>query len=152
MKSLTRNSSATHDYEIIDTRTAGIVLRWHEVKSIKSWQVNIKDAIVRLDGFLIKIHNMDIPLYARTSPTIAPHYDPRAPRALLLNKLEIKKIIMKVQKSWLHILPLELYLDLRGRIKLKIGIAQRLKKVEKKQILKEKMVARDTARELSKYR
>ncbi len=59
---------------------------------------------------------------------------------------------MKIQKSWLHILPLELYLDLRGRIKLKIGIAQRLKKVEKKQILKEKMVARDTARELSKYR
>lgn len=151
MKSITRNKSVYHDYEITDTRDAGIVLVGHEVKSIKTWQVNIKDAVVRIDHFAINIHNMDIPLYDRTSPVIAPRYDPRTPRALLLNKKELHKIILKTQKGWLQIMPLELRLNPRGRIKLKIGLAQRLKKVDKKHILKEKMIDRDMAKEAKDY-
>jgi len=151
MKSITRNKSASHDYEILDTRKAGIVLLGHEVKSIKTWQVNIKDAIIRVSDFELRIHNMDIPLYSRTSPIIAPNYDPRWVRKLLLNKSEIKKIILKTNKGSFHLVALDLHFSPRGRIKLTIWLAQRLKKVEKKQILKEKMLDRETAREIKNY-
>jgi len=67
MKIVSTNKRAYHDYEIIEKREAGIILKGHEVKSIKDGKINIKDAIVRVTPTQATILNMDIPLYQKTS-------------------------------------------------------------------------------------
>lgn len=150
MKLITKNKAAYSEYDIMDTYDAGIVLVWYEVKSIKWSHCNIKDAIVVFQGKEIMIHNMDIPLYERTSPKLVPWYQPKAPRKLLLNAKEITKIAAKTTKTWLTIVPLEVYIAWNGRIKLKIGIGKLLKKVEKKQNIKERDIKREMDREIKK--
>lgn len=148
MKLITKNKAAYSDYEILDTYTVGVVLLWHEVKSIKWSHVNIKDAIVLFVGGTLVINNMDIPLYENTSPKIAGNYQAKWRRVLLANKAERAKIAAKTTKSWLAIVPLEVFIALNWRIKLKIGIGKLLRKVEKKQILKEKDIKREMDREM----
>ncbi len=152
MKLITKNKAAYSDYEILDTYTVGIVLLWHEVKSVKWSHVNIKDAIVLYLGQDLVINNMDIPLYENTSPKIAWNYQAKGRRILLLNKTERAKIAAKTTKTWLAIVPLEVFIALNWRIKLKIGIGKLLRKVEKKQILKEKDIKREMDREMKNIR
>lgn len=148
MKLITKNKAAYSDYEILDTYTVGIVLLWHEVKSIKWSHVNIKDAIVLYVWQDLVINNMDIPLYANTAPKVAGNYEPKGKRILLLNKLERAKIAAKTTKTWLAIVPLEVFIALNGRIKLKIWIGKLLRKVEKKQVIKERDIKREMDREM----
>jgi SsrA-binding protein len=152
MKIITKNKAAYSDYEILDTYSVGIVLLWHEVKSIKWSHVNIKDAIVMVVGREIVINNMDVPLYEKTTSKVAGNYQAKWRRVLLVNKLERAKIVSKTTKTWLAIVPLEVFISLNGRIKLKIGIGKLLRKVEKKQILKEKDIKREMDREMKGLR
>jgi SsrA-binding protein len=152
MKIITKNKAAYSDYEILDTYSVGIVLLWHEVKSIKWSHVNIKDAIVMVVGREIVINNMDVPLYEKTTSKVAGNYQPKWRRVLLANTLERAKIVSKTTKTWLAIVPLEVFISLNGRIKLKIGIGKLLRKVEKKQILKEKDIKREMDREMKAFR
>lgn len=150
MKLITKNRAAYSEYDIIDTYDAGIVLLWHEVKSIKGSHCNIKDAIITFHGKTLMVNNMDVPLYERTSPKLVPWYQPKAPRKLLLNSSEITKIAAKTTKTWLVIVPLEVYISLQWRIKLKIGLGKLLKKVEKKQNIKDRDIKRDMEREIKR--
>jgi SsrA-binding protein len=72
MKSITKNKAAYHDYQIDKTYDVGIVLKGHEVKSIKLTHVNIKDSIVQLSDKELWVVGMDVPLYARTAAVLAP--------------------------------------------------------------------------------
>jgi SsrA-binding protein len=152
MKLITKNKAAYLDYDILDTYEVGIVLLWHEVKSIKWSHVNIKDAIVVVEGRALTLVNMDVPLYERTSPLIAPRYQAKGKRVLLVNKLELAKIVSKTTKTGLSIVPLELYTDKNGRIKLKIGVGKLRKKVEKKQVIKEREMKREMTKEMKQYK
>ena len=91
---------------------------------------------------------MDIPLYEKTSHIMASGYEAKGKRKLLANKKEIGKISAALDNSSNVVLPLEIYITWRGLIKLKIGIAKRIRKVEKKQILKEKDIKRQMDREM----
>jgi SsrA-binding protein len=149
MKIITKNKSAFHEYDIQQTYDVGIVLQWHEVKSIKWWYVNIKDAFVTVSERDLVIINMDIPLYKHaTLKQIWGNYQAKGKRVLLATAIERTKIVAKTTKSWLAIIPLEVYLTATWRIKLKIGIGKLLKKIEKKQILKERDLKRETDREI----
>lgn len=154
MKIITKNKSAYLDYEIIDTYTAGVVLHGYEVKSIKGSHVNIKDAIVKRDEPTrhLKIRNMDIPLYERTSPLIVPGYQPKAPRDLLVTSKELAKIVAKTTKTGNSIIPLEIQVNTRGKIVILIAVAARRKKVEKKQYIKEKEMQREMDRTIKAMR
>jgi len=155
MKIITTNRRAYHDYEFEKEYDVGIVLKWYEVKSIKSSQVNIKDAIVRVEKANWKdrelwIVNMDIPLYARTSPIMAPWYEAKGKRKLLITKKELAKLSAKTDNAGYIIIPLEVFLSKSWLIKLKIWIGKRLRKVEKKQILKEKDIKREMDRDMKR--
>ena len=152
MKLITKNKAVYSNYDIVDTYDVGIVLAWHEVKSIKGSHCNIKDAIVVFHGKELEVVHMDIPLYARTSTKLVPWYLAKAARKLLVTKAERTKIAGKTTKTGLAIMPLEVYIAWNGRIKLKIGIGKLLKKVEKKQNLKEKDIKREMDREIKKFR
>jgi len=150
MKIITTNKRAYHDYEFEKEYDVGIVLKWYEVKSIKSSQVNIKDAIVRVSSGELRIHNMDIPLYARTSPLLVPSYEAKGKRKLLITKKELAKLSSKSDNAWYVIIPLEVFLSKSWLIKLKIWIGKRMRKVEKKQILKEKDIKREMDRDMKR--
>lgn len=148
MKIITKNKFAYSDYEIIETFDAWVVLKWYEVKSIKSWKVNIKDAIVKVLFREIYITNMDIPLYERTSTVIAQNYQQKGNRKLLLKKKEITRLWERTQKTWLTVVPLEVFITKTGFIKIKIWLWKLRKKIEKKQILKEKQLDKEAKKEL----
>ena len=153
MRILARNKRASFDYDIEQKFEAGIVLLWHEVKACKMDHCTITEGIIRYDEkerslFLI---NMDIPLYSKTHPILASGYVPKHPRKLLLKQREITRLVTSTKKSGLVIIPLQLFEAKNRRIKLTIWLAKLRKKVEKKQILKEKDVDKQMRREIREY-
>lgn len=149
MKVISNNRRAYHDYEFEKEYDAGIVLKWYEVKSIKSGQVNIKDGVARIEKWELRIYNMDIPLYKKTSPAMVPGYEAKWKRKLLINKKELAKLSAKADNAWYSIIPLEVFLNKNSLVKIKIWIWRRMKKIEKKQILKEKEMGRQMEREIT---
>ncbi len=146
MQLITKNKRVYHDYEILETLEAWIILKGHEVKAIKTGQINIKDAIIRITNKEIFIINMDIPLYKKASIKQIGEYNAKGQRKLLMKGKEITKLKTKTDKTGLALLPLQVYQTKQHRIKIVVWVVKRLKKVMKKQILKE----RDTKRNMEK--
>ena len=152
MKIITKNKRAYFDYEFSTDYTAGIVLEWHEVKSIKTSRVNIQDSIVSLQNGELFLLWMDVPLYAKTSPNLVPHYQPKQKRKLLVNKKELSKIAAQLDKPWMVAVALEVFITNRGFIKIKIWIGRLKKKIEKKQILKERSQEKEMRKEAKLFK
>jgi len=152
MKIITKNRHAYHDYSFDKEYDVGIILKWHEVKSIKWSHVNIKDSIIKMDNKELWIINMDVPLYDKTSLTQIWWYVAKWRRKLLITKKELAKISAMLDKSWNTAIPLEVYLDKRWLVKLKIWIWKLMRKIEKKQILKEKDIKKQMDREIKNIR
>ncbi len=149
MKIISKNKIAYRDYNFEKTYEVWIILLWHEVKSVKMWQINIKDAIVRIQDRELWIKNMDIPLYKKTSPILAPGYQAKRDRKLLVKKKELAKMSALTDQAWNVTIPLQIYINNKWLIKLEVGIGKLMRKVEKKQILKEKDIKRDMDREIA---
>lgn len=146
MRLISKNKQAYFDYEIIDTLEAWIILQWHEVKSVKTWNINLRDSLVVINDREAYVVNIDIPLYKHTGYQTVPGYEPKGQRKLLLTKRQRTKLWERTQKTWLRIVPLQLYEDKNRRIKLKIGLWKLKKKIQKKAIIQE----RDTKREMDR--
>ena len=152
MKTLIKNKRAWFDYEITDSLEVWLVLVWHEVKSLKSGKGNLTDAIVIIQQQELWIHHLDIPLYEHASHVSVWAYEAKWKRKLLINKKELWKRYAKINKTGQHIVPIELYLNNRNRIKLKIGLAKKRKKVQKRSVLREKDTKRQMDREIKNLR
>lgn len=127
------NKKIFHDYKILETYEAGISLAGHEVKAIKSGKASLKGAYVKImneEAFLIGA--VISPYQPENTPK---DYDPQRTRKLLLKKREISKLLGK--KKGLTMVPIKLY-NKRGIIKLEIGLAQSLKKYDKRELIKKK--------------
>ena len=154
MKIIAKNKRAYFDYDIEQTREAGLILLWHEVKACKLDHCTITEAIIRLDlkERNLTLVNMDIPLYSKTQHTFAPGYLPKRPRWLLLNQKELTRIYSKLkQGNGMVVIPLEVFEANNRRLKLKIGIGKIRRKVEKKQILKERDTNKMMRKEIKEY-
>ncbi len=142
IKVVATNKNAYHNYNIIETYEAGLVLKGSEVKSIREGAVNLRDSFIRIDDGEAFIYNMYIAPY---KPASKLQHDPYRKRKLLLHKREILKLMGKVQEKGLTIIPLKLYFK-DGKAKLEIALAKGKAKYEKREAIKE----RDIKRELSK--
>jgi SsrA-binding protein len=142
IKVVATNKTAYHNYNIIETYEAGIVLKGSEVKSIREGSVNLRDSFVRINDGEAFIYNMYIAPY---KPASKLQHDPYRKRKLLLHKREILKLMGKVQEKGLTIIPTRVYLK-NGRVKIEIALAKGKAKYEKRESIKE----RDMKRELSK--
>ncbi len=142
IKVVATNKQAYHNYNIIDTYEAGLVLQGSEVKSIREGQVNLKDSFVRIDDGEAYVLNMYVAPY---KPASKLQHEPYRKRKLLLHKREILKLMGKVQEKGYTIIPTKLYFK-NGKAKLEIALAKGKAKHEKRQAIKE----RDLKRELSK--
>jgi SsrA-binding protein len=142
IESIAKNRRARHDYSIIDTYEAGLVLSGSEVKSLRDGKANLSDAygIVR-DGeiFLINLH---ISVYERASYN---NHEPTRTRKLLLHKREIGRLIGAIERQGLTLIPLELYFK-RGIAKVAIALGKGKKQHDKREDAK----ARDADREIAR--
>lgn len=151
MKLISKNKQACHNYQIEQEREAGIVLAWHEVKAIRWWLVNLTDAYIRIVDGECWIKQLEIRQYPHANIKQLGSYEPRSDRKLLLSKREITKLAERMNKTWLTCIPLEITITAKQRIKLKIALVKLMRKVDKKQILKEKQVGREMSREIRDY-
>lgn len=133
-KTIANNKKARHDYTILDDYEAGMVLLGSEVKSIRNGGVNLKDSYAAIKNGEIWVHQMHVSPYAYANYG---NHDPFRKRKLLLNKSEIKRLIVKTTEKGLSIVPLSLYFK-GGRIKLKIGVAKGKKFYDKRHSIKER--------------
>lgn len=143
MKIITTNKRAYHDYEITDTLEAGIVLKGDEVKSIRAKNVSLNDAFATLHGGELMLINCHIAPY---SHAYMKEDTSRQSRKLLVHKKEINKLIGSIARKGLTLVPLKMYFNDRGYVKLELGIAKHKKAIDKKQQLKERDIKRETAR------
>lgn len=148
MRVLAKNRRAKADYEIVQTYDAWLVLQWHEVKAIKMDHSSIKEAIIRFKENELYVMNMRIPLYSKTHPDSVPWYKETKERKLLLNKLELNRIYTKVNKTWMTVVPILLFETKNRRIKLTIGVGKLRRKVEKKQVIKDRDQGRQMDRQI----
>lgn len=145
MKIITTNKKAFHDYEIISTLQAGIVLAGDEVKSIRNKGISLNDSYATVYKGEITLLNCYIAPY---SHAYSKGDTSRRTRKLLLHRKEINKLIGDISRKGLTLLPLKVYLNERGYVKIELGLAKHRKQFEKKEKLRERDIARETAREI----
>jgi SsrA-binding protein len=150
-KTLASNRKAFHDYEILDKTEAGIELRGYEVKSARKSNISLVDSFVRFSGGQAYADNIYIAPYEQMSLHVQ-DYDAKRKRRLLLHKQEITKLETKVKEKGLSVIPLEVYISAKGKIKILIGLGKGKKSYDKKETIKRKDINRQTARELSERR
>jgi len=146
--SVSVNRKARHDYEILDTHEAGIVLLGSEVKSLRAGEANLKESYVRLlnsELFLVGCH---IQPYSH-SPDDA--HRARRQRKLLMHRREIDRLAGEISKKGLTLIPLRLYFK-DGRCKVQIGIAKGKKLHDKRQDEKARSADRRIARAVGTLR
>ncbi|HIW60946.1 MAG TPA: SsrA-binding protein SmpB [Candidatus Stackebrandtia excrementipullorum] len=141
-KLITSNRRARHDYEILDTYEAGIVLTGTEVKSLRTGRASLADAYADLYNGEIRIHGIHIAEYNHGTWT---NHAPRRIRKLLLNRGEIDKLTGKLTESGLTLVPLSLYFK-DGWAKVELGLARGKKNYDKRQTL----AKRDADREIER--
>ncbi|MDX6311431.1 MAG: SsrA-binding protein [Streptomyces sp.] len=144
-KLIAQNKKARHDYNILDTFEAGLVLTGTEVKSLRQGRASLVDGFGQLDGGEAWLHNVHIPEYTQGTWT---NHSARRKRKMLLHRAEIEKLVQKTQESGLTIVPLALYFK-EGRAKVEIALARGKKEYDKRQTLREKQDRRETDRAIS---
>ena len=132
---LVSNRKATHDYEVLETLEAGIVLLGSEIKSLRNHGGSLQDAYVDVRGLEVILLNSSIAPYSHGG--VFNHEDKR-PRKLLLHKREIERLRRLVQEKGLSIIPLSIFLNKKGIAKVRIAVAKGKKAYDKRVALKEK--------------
>lgn len=142
VKVVATNRKAKHDYFLLETFEAGLVLKGSEIKSIRAGHISIKEAYVRVterDAWLVNAH------IATYNPASMQNHEPRRERKLLLRRKQILKLWDEVRLKGLTIVPTQIYLS-KGLAKAEIALARGKRKYDKRQII----AKRDAEREMQR--
>lgn len=143
-----RNPKARHDYHILETWEAGLVLTGTEIKSVRAGKVSLKEAYGVLRNGEVWLEGMNIAPYESAGYV---SHEPTRPRKLLLHRYEIRRLIGAVEQKGLTLIPLDLHLK-RGRAKVTIGLARGKKVHDKREDLKRRIQEREAARAMGRRR
>jgi SsrA-binding protein len=141
-KTIVSNRKARHDYSILDTYEAGVVLVGTEVKSLRLGRASLTDAFATVDNGEVWLRNLHIPEYTQGTWT---NHTPRRTRKLLLHKGEILRLIGKTKEGGLSLVPLSMYFK-DGKVKVELALAKGKKSYDKRQ----DMAKRDAQREIER--
>ncbi|MGO1055331.1 SsrA-binding protein SmpB [Crossiella sp. CA198] len=141
-KVIASNRKARHDYAIVDTYEAGVVLVGTEVKSLRLGRASLVDAFATVDDGEVWLRNLHIPEYFQGTWT---NHTPRRNRKLLLHRREIERLIGKLKESGLSLVPLSMYFN-DGKVKIELALARGKKAYDKRHDL----AKRDAQREVAK--
>lgn len=142
-KIIASNRRARHDYEIIDTIEAGIVLTGTEVKSLRAGRATLVDGYATVSDDEVWLRGVHIAEYAEGTWT---NHAPRRARKLLLHRLEIAKLTAKLREKGFALIPLALYFK-EGRVKVELGLARGKREYDKRQSI----AKRDADREIERF-
>jgi len=147
-KVVASNRKARHEFEILETFEAGLVLRGPEVKSLREGKVGFQDAFARLEGGEVWLHSLHISPYEQANRY---NEDPLRPRKLLLNRQEIRRLVGRVEEKGLTLVPLEIYFR-RGFAKVTIALARGRKLYDKREKLKRRTQDEEARRAMDSHR
>ncbi|HEX5474455.1 MAG TPA: SsrA-binding protein SmpB [Vicinamibacterales bacterium] len=139
-KMIAENRKAFHDYHIIETLEAGVVLLGTEVKSIREGGANLRDSFARLEGGEVWIYNVHISAYRNRGYS---DHEPTRRRKLLLHHTEIRKLIGKTVERGMTLVPTGMYFK-GGRVKVAISLAKGKKMYDKRETVKRRDADRET--------
>ena len=134
IKNIAKNHTALHNYTVIDTIEAGLVLYGTEIKSIRNGKVNLKDSYAALNKGEVFVYSMHISPYEQGNIF---NKDPMRPKKLLLNKKEIFKLTGMIQQKGYTLVPISIYFK-NNCVKLELGICKGKKLFDKREDLKKK--------------
>ncbi|UER54980.1 SsrA-binding protein SmpB [Kineosporiaceae bacterium SCSIO 59966] len=144
-KVVATNRKARHDYLVVDTYEAGLVLTGTEVKALRAGRASLVDGFASIDGGEVWLENVYIPEYSQGTWT---NHAPRRKRKLLLHRVEIDKLAGKSRETGYTLVPLQLYFK-DGRAKVEIALAKGKKEYDKRQTLRARQDAREAQRAMS---
>ncbi|MDR0485928.1 MAG: SsrA-binding protein SmpB [Elusimicrobiota bacterium] len=152
-KILASNRKAFHNFEILEKCEAGVILSGYEVKSCRRSNISLADSVIRFSNGEAFADNIFIAPYENISTHIS-DYDAKRKRKLLLHRNEINKLSSKVREKGLALIPIEVFLSNKGKIKIIIGLAKGKRSYDKKETIKRRDIDRELSREknIRKYK
>ena len=138
--SIAENRKAFHDFHLLETFEAGIVLLGTEVKAIREGRVNLRDSFARLEDGEVFLYNVNISPYSHRG--YADH-EPLRRRKLLLHRDEIRKLIGKTVEKGMTLVPVRMYFK-NGRVKIAVSLAKGKKEYDKRETIKRRETDRET--------
>jgi SsrA-binding protein len=141
-KNIAQNKKARHDYEILETYEAGLVLHGTEVKSLREGRANLKDSYAAVHNEEVWLYGVHISPYSHGNIN---NHAPERDRKLLLHRKEIRKLIGKTKESGLTLVPLQLYFN-KGKVKVQLALARGKKEYDKRAAISK----RESDRELKR--
>lgn len=147
-KVIAQNRKARHDWSVLDTYEAGIVLAGTEVKSLRQGKAQLVDAFATVDDGEVWLRNLHIPEYTEGTWT---NHEPRRSRKLLLHRHEIERLVGKIKESGLSLVPLQLYFN-DGKAKVELALARGKKAHDKRQDIAKRDMQREIDRAIGRAR
>ena len=142
-KLVAENRRARFDYAIEDTFEAGVSLVGTEVKSLRVGQANIAESYASIEGDELFLINANIPIY---EPASQFNHDPKRHRKLLLKRREINRLKGDTQRKGRTVVPLKMYFNNEGRLKLLLGVGVGKRAVDKRETQKKRDWAKEKGR------
>ncbi len=142
------NKKARFNYEILEDIEAGIQLVGTEVKALRAKKVNLTDAYAVFRGKELFLTNCKIEPYSHGNLF---NHEPDRPRKLLLKRKELDRLKGKIAQRGFALLPLKMYFNQRGKVKVLLGLGRGKKIHDKRQTIKERDLKRDMDREMKHY-
>src|SRR4026207_2543613 len=138
--SVAENRKAFHDYHLLETFEAGMVLLGTEVKAIREGRVNLRDSFARVEDGEVFLYNVNISSYSHRGYV---DHEPLRRRKLLLHREEIRKLSGKTIERGMTLVPVRMYFK-KGRVKVAISLAKGKKEYDKRETIKRREVDRET--------
>lgn len=148
MKIIANNRKASRDYDISEMFEAGIVLKGSEVKSLRYKNCSIEDSFARIERGEIFLYHMHIPEFEKSSYFKT---EPKRTRKILLHSKEIKRLIGFTTQKGFTIIPLKVYFNDRGLVKLTLALAKGRHSFDKRKKIKENITKREVERTLKRF-
>ena len=147
-RDIARNKRAFHDYEILETFEAGIELTGTEVRSLRDNNCQLTDAFALVRNGEVWLNNVHISPFAQGNIN---NPDPDRKRKLLLHKKQIRYLDAKVAEKGLAIVPLKMYFNENGLVKVELALARGKKLYDKRASMKERDVKREIDRAMKEH-
>ena len=138
--SVAENRKAFHDFHLMETFEAGLVLLGTEVKAIREGRVNLRDSFARVEDGEVFLYNVNISPYSHRGYA---NHEPLRRRKLLLHRDEIRKLIGKTVEKGMTLVPVRLYFK-NGRVKVAVSLAKGKKDYDKRETIKRRESDRET--------
>ena len=149
MKVIAKNKKAFFNYEHIEILEAGIALLGSEVKSIREGSISLKESYAEVRGGEVFLLNCHISPY---NPANIFNHDPLREKKLLLHRREIKRLIGKIKEKGLTLVPVKVFLNDKGKVKVEIALAKGKRVYQKRDAIRQRDQDREMNAELKRYK